>query len=104
MIASSPTPVEAEASISPAKEKAPHVEDTPVEEEIPGHLLRDLEIASPVMEGRTTAERPCTLLVETPAAPDSAASSPAGSVLSRRDSQLTDKGFFDVKFYHNKLW
>lgn len=44
---------------------------------------------------------PAPLPVASPAPP---ALSPAGSTLSRRDSQLTDRGYFDVKFYHNKLW
>lgn len=33
----------------------------------------------------------------------SAAGTPSGSA-GRRDSQLTDKGYFDVKYYHNRLW
>lgn len=54
-------------------------------------------------------ERPSTLEVEpvsecpAPAAAPAPALTPAGC-LSRRDAQLTDRGYFDVKFYHNKLW
>ncbi|XP_075991242.1 alpha-tubulin N-acetyltransferase-like isoform X2 [Anticarsia gemmatalis] len=69
-------------------------------------------------------ERPSTLPVEPeagapPAAPAAFADVPAAGLPSgastpasgsgaagaaRRDSQLTDKGYFDVKFYHNRLW
>lgn len=48
-------------------------------------------------------ERPSSLQVGPPPQVESAVS-PAGSAISRRDSQLTDRGFFDMKFYHNKLW
>ncbi|CAG9781737.1 unnamed protein product [Diatraea saccharalis] len=48
-------------------------------------------------------ERPSSLKVGPPPAAI-ATPSPAGSAISRRDSQLTERGFFDVKFYHNKLW
>lgn len=30
--------------------------------------------------------------------------SPAGFSNTRRDSQLTERGYVDMKFYHNKLW
>ncbi|KAM3956897.1 uncharacterized protein ACR2FA_009136 [Aphomia sociella] len=71
---------------------------------------------------KRSPERPSTLQVEAAAAPAPAPAlasapapaattpecggpvSPAGSTISRRDSQLTERGFFDVKFYHNKLW
>lgn len=49
-------------------------------------------------------ERPSTLSVEPISETPATAQSPAGSTMSRRDSQLTDRGYFDVKFYHNKLW
>ncbi|XP_050361294.1 alpha-tubulin N-acetyltransferase 1-like [Nymphalis io] len=50
-------------------------------------------------------ERPSSLKVEPVSeSPVPVALSPAGSTISRRDSQLTDRGYFDVKFYHNKLW
>lgn len=62
-----------------------------------------------VMEDAPNLERPTSLHVETVEAPAAVASaqrdfSPAGYSLVRRDSQLTDRGFFDIKFYHNKLW
>lgn len=37
-----------------------------------------------------------------PAAAHAAAG--AEDAAGRRDSQLTDRGYFDVKYYHNKLW
>nr|XP_026500594.1 alpha-tubulin N-acetyltransferase 1-like isoform X2 [Vanessa tameamea] len=50
-------------------------------------------------------ERPSSLKVEPVSeSPAPVALSPAGSTISHRDSQLTDRGYFDVKFYHNKLW
>ncbi|XP_023941073.2 alpha-tubulin N-acetyltransferase isoform X2 [Bicyclus anynana] len=49
-------------------------------------------------------ERPSTLKVEPVSGNPAPALSPAGSTTSRRASQLTDRGYFDVKFYHNKLW
>lgn len=48
-------------------------------------------------------ERPSTLEVEPVSESPAPALTPAGC-LSRRDAQLTDRGYFDVKFYHNKLW
>ncbi|XP_041987048.1 alpha-tubulin N-acetyltransferase 1-like [Aricia agestis] len=53
---------------------------------------------------KISPERPSTLSVEPIAEAEPGAPSPAGSTMSRRDSQLTDRGYFDVKFYHNKLW
>lgn len=65
----------------------------------------------------SSPERPSTLRVEPPAAPPAFADVPAAGLPSgastpsngvtgtpRRDSQLTEKGYFDVKFYHNRLW
>ncbi|XP_034839602.1 alpha-tubulin N-acetyltransferase 1-like [Maniola hyperantus] len=49
-------------------------------------------------------ERPSSLKVEPVSETPAPAMSPAGSTSSRRDSQLTERGYFDVKFYHNKLW
>ncbi|XP_048004365.1 alpha-tubulin N-acetyltransferase 1-like [Leguminivora glycinivorella] len=78
-----------EDSRTPAPEppKVPTPEPEPESEPVP-------EVpASP------SPERPTTL----PVAPAvSAAPSPAGFATPRRDSQLTDQGYFDVKFYHNK--
>ncbi|CAH0401802.1 unnamed protein product [Chilo suppressalis] len=66
---------------------------------------------APILEMARPTERPSTLEVGPPppaamgivGAPSPAPSS-AGSVTSRPDSQLTSRGFFDMKFYHNKLW
>ncbi|XP_052751416.1 alpha-tubulin N-acetyltransferase 1-like [Galleria mellonella] len=92
---------------SPVAEMAPPAAE--VEAEAEAEEPPPLELAT-----RPSPERPCTLQVEAAAAPAplatptaagaSAPMSPAGSTISRRDSQLTDRGFFDVKFYHNKLW
>lgn len=62
-----------------------------------------------VLEDAPNLERPTSLHVETVDAPVAATPvqrdpSPAGFTLVRRDSQLTDRGYFDIKFYHNKLW
>ncbi|XP_059055165.1 alpha-tubulin N-acetyltransferase 1-like isoform X2 [Achroia grisella] len=72
-----------------------------------------IEESSPVeLAAKPQLERPRTLPVPIPPKPAPAASanrdlsrpvSPDGSS-GRRDPQLTDRGFFDVKFYHNKLW
>lgn len=49
--------------------------------------------------------RPSSLVIEAPPpAPAPAPSPGAGAAAPRRDSQVTDQGYFDVKFYHNKLW
>ncbi|XP_004932777.1 alpha-tubulin N-acetyltransferase 1 isoform X4 [Bombyx mori] len=50
----------------------------------------------PTRPSQLEMEEACAALFDEP--------SPAGSSTSRRDSQLTDRGYFDVKFYHNKLW
>ncbi|CAG4941900.1 unnamed protein product [Colias eurytheme] len=49
-------------------------------------------------------ERPSTLEVRRVSQSEADEVSPAGSTASRRLSSLTDRGYFDVKFYHNKLW
>ncbi|XP_063546946.1 alpha-tubulin N-acetyltransferase 1 isoform X1 [Cydia strobilella] len=76
----------------PPKILTPEPEPEPQPEPIP-------EV--PKVPASPSPERPTTLQVA-PAV--SAAPSPAGSAAPRRDSQLTDQGYFDVKFYHNKLW
>ncbi|CAH2035110.1 unnamed protein product, partial [Iphiclides podalirius] len=62
------------------------------------------EDAEPETGDSKSPERPSTLSVEPITDSPVPILSPAGSTISRRDSQLTDRGFFDVKFYHNKLW
>lgn len=57
-----------------------------------------------LVENQKSPERPSTLKVEPMVEAPPPEPSPAGSTASRRDSQLTDRGYFDVKFYHNKLW
>ncbi|CAH2267483.1 jg12908, partial [Pararge aegeria aegeria] len=64
-----------------------------------GHQLR-LQLAG----CQKSPERPSSLQVEPVSETPAPALSPAGSTNSRRDSQLTERGYFDVKFYHNKLW
>ncbi|XP_063393550.1 alpha-tubulin N-acetyltransferase 1 [Cydia fagiglandana] len=76
----------------PPKIPTPEPEPEPAPEPVP-------EV--PEVPASPSPERPTTLQVA-PAV--SAAPSPAGSAAPRRDSQLTDQGYFDVKFYHNKLW
>ncbi|CAB3226479.1 unnamed protein product [Arctia plantaginis] len=81
-------------------------------------LMKEKERAEK-QEGTQAAspERPSTLRVETPAAPPAFADVPAAGLPSgastpsfgasggsRRDSQKTEKGYYDVKFYHNRLW
>ncbi|GBP10006.1 hypothetical protein EVAR_101580_1 [Eumeta japonica] len=34
----------------------------------------------------------------------SASVTPAGYSVPKEDNQLTDQGYFDIKFYHSKLW
>lgn len=62
--------------------------------------------------GAAAPERPGSLRVQAGAPPaaavpaagvPSAAATPAGSA-GARDPQLTDKGYFDVKYFHNRLW
>ncbi|KAG7294891.1 hypothetical protein JYU34_022725 [Plutella xylostella] len=51
--------------------------------------------------------RPSSLVIEAPPPAPAPAPEPspgAGAAAPRRDSQVTDQGYFDVKFYHNKLW
>lgn len=63
-----------------------------------------IDLISSHPEDAKSPERPSTLSVEPIIESTVPVLSPAGSTISRRDSQLTDRGFFDVKFYHNKLW
>ncbi|XP_053624933.1 alpha-tubulin N-acetyltransferase 1-like isoform X2 [Plodia interpunctella] len=63
----------------------------------------------PLPEPAANPSRPSSLRVEpasTATRPRLSAPSPAPSpaAAGRRDSQLTELGYFDVKFYHNKLW
>lgn len=55
-------------------------------------------------EDRRDSERPSTLRVDTMGEPLPPQRSPAGATTPRRDSQVTEQGFLDIKFYHNKLW
>ncbi|XP_022832425.1 alpha-tubulin N-acetyltransferase 1 isoform X2 [Spodoptera litura] len=72
---------------------------SPVQVERPGSLDVQQAAALPA-PAAPPAQLPAAGL---PSAGASAAGTPAAGA-SRRDSQLTDKGYFDVKYYHNKLW
>ncbi|CAG9558693.1 unnamed protein product [Danaus chrysippus] len=89
---------------SPSDGVSPEVTEVePVAENVPEPVPKEVE--ADLADNQKSPERPCTLQVEPVLeASPSAALSPAGSTTSRRDSQLTDRGYFDVKFYHNKLW
>lgn len=77
------------------------------------HPVRPEEIASrlqqltnaPFPENAYNTGRPAPAAVEaatqTPVQNDLPA---AGRTMAQRDSQLTDRGYVDMKFHHNKLW
>ncbi|XP_035450059.2 alpha-tubulin N-acetyltransferase isoform X1 [Spodoptera frugiperda] len=79
---------------------------SPVVVERPGSLAVQQAAALPALPAQPApaAPPPADLpAAGLPSAGASAAGTPAAGA-SRRDSQLTDKGYFDVKYYHNKLW
>ncbi|CAK1588146.1 unnamed protein product [Parnassius mnemosyne] len=94
-----PEPDSAQTQDAPAPESTPQAETT--EPPIQSEHKQEME---PQLESNKSPERPSTLSVEPITETPATVISPAGSTISRRDSQLTDRGFFDVKFYHNKLW
>ncbi|KAH9638348.1 hypothetical protein HF086_006528 [Spodoptera exigua] len=67
----------------------------------------EMRALGPMRYSPVVIERPGSLDVQQAAAQPAAGLPSAGTPAagaSRRDSQLTDKGYFDVKYYHNKLW